>query len=88
MPTDAANGSRALREALRRYLRERPDAADTLVGIAEWWLPAALRDTPAERIRQALSELVAAREVRCTVLPDGTELYSRAVDPGHEPEPN
>lgn len=88
MPTDAAAAARELREALRRYLRERPDAADTLVGIAEWWLPAPLRATPTERIRLALAELVAANEVRCTVLPDGTELYSRAVVARDEPDAN
>jgi hypothetical protein len=81
MPTDVAHGSRELREALGRYLRERPDAADTLVGIAQWWLPAAMRGTSMERLRLALAELIAAHEVRCTVLPDGSELYARAVDP-------
>ena len=81
MATDPAPDARELRDALSRYLRERPDAADTLVGIAQWWLPAAMRATSMERLRRVLAELVAAHEVRCTLLPDGTELYSRAVDP-------
>jgi len=85
MSSDAAHGSRELREALGRYLRERPDAADTLVGIAQWWLPANMRGTSMERLRLALAELVAANEVRCTTLPDGSELYSRAVDREHTP---
>ena len=85
MPTDAGHGSRELREALGRYLRERPDAADTLVGIAQWWLPANMRGTSMERLRLALAELIAAREVRCTVLPDGTELYARALDSNDAP---
>ena len=85
MATDAAHEARELRDALSRYLRERPDAADTLVGIAQWWLPAAMRSTSMERLRLVLAELVAAHEVRCTVLPDGTELYSRAVDPAPAP---
>lgn len=80
MPSDAAGDSRELREALVRYLRERPDAADTLVGIARWWLPAAMQGISMERLRLALAELIAAHEVRCTVLPDGSELYARAVD--------
>ena len=80
MPIDAAQDSRELREALFRYLREHPDAADTLVGIAQWWLPAAMRGTSLERLRLVLAELIAANEVRCTVLPDGSELYARAVD--------
>ena len=90
MATDAAQDSRDLREALSCYLRERPDAADTLVGIAQWWLPPAMRGTSMERLRLVLAELVAAHEVRCTVLPDGTELYSRAVDqaPASPTEPD
>lgn len=79
MPTDAAPDSRDLREALCRYLRERPDAADTLLGIAQWWLPVAMQDIALNRLRQALAELIAAHEVRCTVLPDGTELYARST---------
>jgi hypothetical protein len=85
MPTDAAPGSRELREALVRYLRERPDAADTLVGIAQWWLPATMRGTSMAQLRRALAELIAANEMRCTTLPDGSELYSRAVDPDRTP---
>lgn len=84
MTTDAAQ-ARALRDALGRYLRERPDAADTLVGIAQWWLPATMRGTSMERLRAALDELIAANEVRRTTLPDGSELYSRAAGP--EPAP-
>jgi hypothetical protein len=82
MPTDASPDSRAVREALCRYLRERPDAADTLLGIAQWWLPVAMQDIALDRVRQALAELIAAHEVRCTVLPDGTELYARAATGG------
>jgi hypothetical protein len=82
MATDANQGSRELREALERYLRERPDAADTLVGIAEWWLPSSLQGVALERLRNALAELVAANEMRCTVLPDGSELYARAPAAG------
>jgi hypothetical protein len=80
MPTDAAQSGPAVREALRRYLRAHPDAADTLVGIVQWWLPPALRQTPLPSVRRALAELMAAHEVRCSILPDGTELFSRAAD--------
>lgn len=79
MPTDAAPTSREVREAVCRYLRERPDAADTLLGIAQWWLPIAMQDIALDRVRQALTELIVEHEVRCTVLPDGTELYARSA---------
>ena len=85
MLIDADHASLELREALRRYIRERPDAADTPVGIAQWWLPVSMRGTSLERLRHVLTELVAAHELRCTVLPDGSELYARAVDPAPAP---
>ena len=85
MPTDAAQSARGLRDALSRYLRERPDAADTLVGISQWWLPVAMRGTSLELLRLVVAELVAAHEMRCTVLPDGSELYARAEDPALAP---
>jgi len=80
MPTDEVHGSSDLREAVRRYLRERPDAADTVAGIAQWWLPAEMRGAPTPQLRQALADLIAAGEVRCTVLPDGSELYARGTE--------
>jgi hypothetical protein len=69
---------RQVREAVRGYLRTFPYAADTIVGIRQWWLPEGLRDSSMESIELALAELVAANEVRSSTLPDGTELYSRA----------
>jgi hypothetical protein len=80
MSTDGAHCLREVRDAVSRYLSDRPDAADTPAGIAQWWLPVELRDVPLAQLREVLAELVAAREVRCTVLPDGSELFSRAVD--------
>lgn len=79
MPAWAVHPARDLREAVRRYLQEHPDAADTLVGIRQWWLPESLRSTSMELIRLALAELVATGEMRCDALPDGTRLYSRAA---------
>jgi hypothetical protein len=78
MPGDTALLRRDARDALRRYLRECPDAADTLVGIAQWWLPETMRDISMDGLRLALADLIVANEVRCTILPDGTELFSRS----------
>jgi hypothetical protein len=77
MPSDAAPSVNDVREALRRYLRDRPTAADSLVGIARWWLPESMREVSLARLEEALADLIAANEVRCTTLSDGTELYSR-----------
>jgi hypothetical protein len=82
MSTDAAPTDGDVRDALRRYLRERPAAADTLVGIRQWWLPEPMRGISMRQLRLALEDLVADDEIRCTILPDGTELYS-STDAGH-----
>jgi hypothetical protein len=66
-----------VRNALRSYLRERPEAADTPVGIRQWWLPERMRGISMQQLRLALADLVADGEIRRTILPDGTELYSR-----------
>lgn len=73
---------RQVRDAVRGYLRQFPDAADTIVGIHQWWLPEWLRDVSIDAIELALAELVASHEVRSTTLPDGTQLYSRAPPVG------
>jgi hypothetical protein len=78
MPIDVTPSVHDVREALRRYLRERPNAADTLTGIAQWWLPESIRGISIERLQAAIADLIAANEVRCTILPDGTQLYARA----------
>lgn len=79
MPTGAAHPLGDLCETLRRYLHAHPDAADTLIGIRQWWLPESQRGVSIESIRLALADLIATGEVRCDALPDGTELYSRAT---------
>jgi hypothetical protein len=79
-----------VREALRRYLRNRPNAADTLIGIARWWLPEAMQGIALERLEEALTDLIASGEMRRTRLNDGADLYSRSlkapVDAAHGPD--
>ena len=87
MSTVAVYSRRVVREAVRRYLRARPDAADTLVGIAQWWFPDVMKDVPILQLKLVLSELVAANELRCTILPDGTELYSGVGERAPQKEP-
>ncbi len=64
-----------LRDAILEYVRRNPEAADTLRGVADWWLPAERRGTPAQVLEQALEELVALRLIVRRQLPDGTILY-------------
>lgn len=60
------------RQRILSHLRAHPGAADTAAGIAQWWLDGA----PLAEVRAVLDELVAAGEVRCIGLVDGTTLYA------------
>ena len=46
-------------QAVLTYLREFPEAQDTIGGIAEWWLPDQDVRTHSTILREALNELVA-----------------------------
>jgi hypothetical protein len=80
MSTDAEPSDADLRDALRSYLREHPGAADTLVGISQWWLAGPMQGISLERLRCAVTDLIATGEVRRILLPDETELYSRGAN--------
>mgnify|MGYP001432792198 CR=1 FL=1 len=64
-----------------RYLRAHPQAADTVDGIVEWWLPRQRHAEAVERVQQALDELVARCLVERITLVDGTVLYADRVQP-------
>lgn len=81
MSAGAAHAVRDLQDAVREYLRLHPRAADTPVGIRQWWLPESLRGTSIELIRLALADMVASGELRCDVLSDGSRLYALARSP-------
>jgi hypothetical protein len=85
MQNDAARSVSDVREAVRGYLRERPDAADTLIGVKRWWLPEPLQSVSVSELRHVMEDLILTNEVRRTFLPDGCELYSRAPSAGRDP---
>jgi hypothetical protein len=58
------------------YLDCHPQAADTLRGIVNWWLPQQRYETGCQRIEQVLSELVARGVLRRDPLPHGEVLYA------------
>lgn len=45
--------------AIVKYLWQHPDAQDTLLGIAEWWLPEEQMKSQTTTVAEALSDLVA-----------------------------
>lgn len=68
-------------EAIEQHLASHPQAADTVEGVARWWLgapgvPAAIAD-----VKQALAALIQQGRLRQMQLADGTVLYSRIQGP-------
>lgn len=70
-----------IESAVIGYLRSHPDAADTLDGIVDWWLPRQRYETERARIEAVLSALVARGLLRRSGLPGGAELYALKQPP-------
>ncbi len=66
----------AIANAVRSYLDQHPDAADTVDGIAKWWLPAPWCVDP-DSVQSALTRLEAQGAVSRRTLADQHVLYSR-----------
>lgn len=65
-----------LHDAILRYLQSNPNAADSLDGIMNWWLPKlGYERVDSEIVLQALEQLTAEGVVRKVSLMDGTILY-------------
>lgn len=82
----SSDDDREVESAVLAYLDRHPGAADTLDGIAQWWLPRQRYVTARARIAVVLTRLVAAGVLQQRRLPDGTALYAldasrRAVPP-------
>jgi hypothetical protein len=71
--------TRLAMEGIVAYLARWPQAADTEHGVAQWWLPEMGVDVPLVNVRAALEQLVQAKQVACTGLPDGSVIYRAAA---------
>lgn len=63
-------------DAIERYLRAHPDAADGVEGIRLWWLTGECAEESPECIREALERLEAAGIVDRRTLPGGQIVYA------------
>ena len=70
--------------AILSYLSSHPHAADSVHGVARWWLGSQCSVVALSEVEAALRQLVARRELREESLSDGTTLYSNNAK--HEPE--
>lgn len=75
-----ASDESEIRRSLLAYLQAHPQAADTLRGIINWWLPLQRYESSRQRIEQVLVRLVAEGLLRRDKLPDGEALYTLGKD--------
>jgi hypothetical protein len=80
-----SDNAREIEDAVVSYLRNHPEAADTLDGIVSWWLPLQRYEIGRARIEDALTHLVEAGILRRDQLPGGAKLYSFVNDAVRSP---
>jgi hypothetical protein len=78
MQANVAKKVMQLDEEILTYLREHSNAADTLEGIIEWWLPRQRYEQGKTLIQKALDDLVVQGLIKRDCLSDGTAIYSHA----------
>jgi hypothetical protein len=61
--------------AIERYVAEHPAAADSVDGVAQWWLPDMGLDLPLEVVHRALDILWRRGAIQRNALPDGGAVY-------------
>lgn len=76
MPSSPSDRVGLLFVELRRYVVAHPRAADTLTGVARWWLPGHLAPTVLHsEVDEALLRLADLGMIERRELPDGSVLY-------------
>ena len=81
MPDKEADGPGGIVEAIEDYLRVRPQAADTLEGIARWWLSGNLQNASLDQIQHAVDELCRRGVLQATQR-SGQVIYQSAATSG------
>jgi Fe2+ or Zn2+ uptake regulation protein len=67
-----------VRNAINRYFQQHPQAADTVDGIAKWWLPRFGINLPLESVLRALERMADAGELSKSEKRDGSVIYALA----------
>lgn len=65
-----------LRDAVRDYVEHNPNAADTLEGIARWWLASGPGQINRDRLQKALDSLVSAKVLQGERKQSGELIYT------------
>ena len=67
----------AVADEIRRYLEKRPNAAETIDGLAQWWLARQRYEDSKELVQAALEFLVSSGLVVCQNS-GGRSIYRKA----------
>jgi Fe2+ or Zn2+ uptake regulation protein len=68
--------------AIKAHFSAHPNAADTVDGIASWWLPESAQGASHALVERALQTLVVEGLVKSRRIANGTVVYSLNRDPG------
>ena len=63
-------------DGIECYLKNHPNAADTIEGITKWWLPGQGIEVSSLIVQQALNYLGSKSVVKCNNNPCGNKVYS------------
>lgn len=77
MHADEGGQVEAIAGAILAHLQSNPLAADSVNGVARWWLGPAYLNVTVEQVERALNLLVSRRAMSRLRLMDGTVLYSQ-----------
>jgi hypothetical protein len=72
------NGMASLIATIEAHLAAHPQAADSVDGVAEWWVARRGVVASREEVEEALDTLVRQGRLRCVRLADGNTLYCSA----------
>jgi len=75
MPHPVSQDPKVICESILHYLSLHPEAADSLEGIASWWLPPSNRTVTTDAVQAALTLLVVEHRIALIDLADGRTLY-------------
>lgn len=67
---------RQIADQIDCYLKNHPNAADTVEGITKWWLPGQGIEVSSLIVQQALNYLSSKSAVKCNANLGGNKVYS------------
>lgn len=70
----------AIAQSIKRYLGSRPQASETVEGVAKWWLIQQRYNDSLEQVQQALEYLEQKGDVSRVLLADGRVVFKNSSE--------